>query len=121
MGEVWEQERVVNDNYDNDDHRTIRTIKMKTMQMKTMRTIMTIRTMMALPLRMYIVHPDRVILEICDTDHNHNMHSDPSIRSDMGQHSQFLKCFTNFLFHRMLTHTPKPDPKKHGIYMDVNR
>merc|ERR550534_2425507 len=21
----------------------------------------------------------------------------------------------------MLTHTPKPDPKKHGIYMDVNR
>ena len=49
-GEVWEQERVVNDNYDNDEHRTI---KMKTMQMKTMRTIMTIRTMMALPLRMY--------------------------------------------------------------------
>ena len=29
-------------------------------------------------------------------NNNHNIHSDPSIKSDRGQHSQFLQCFKKF-------------------------
>ena len=35
--------------------------------------------------------------------------------------NSLMGSFLTSLFRRMLTHTPNPDPNKHGIYMDVNR